>query len=410
MRVRLASLISPRRSLGVLGVALVVALVVVVVRQPAVPVSVHVVSAEPFVESVSEQGRTRLRERFTLSAPIDGYLRRVAVEPGDPVVSGQPLAAIEPLPAPALDARARRQAESTLDAAQARYEAAQADRDNLRSDLQLAESELRRQQALHAQQLISDADMDRLTSQRERARSALRAAEASVAARRSERDSAQLMLDVAEGVRDPDARRSVALTSPINGQVLQRHRCCEGPVRAGDAVLELGNLDDLEVHVDVLSADAVRIRPGMRVLIDGWGGEQTLEGRVRLIEPAGQTRVSALGVEEQRVAVAIALRSPREDRDGLGDGFRVDVRIVLWEGEAVLQVPGSALFRRDDAWSVLVVEDGRAKHRLVTPGRRSGLRTQIVDGLTAGEQVITHPDSRLQSGDRVRFDGMLNAL
>jgi HlyD family secretion protein len=400
----LATGFASRGVLIALAVVLAAALLAVLLRTPPLPVAVHSVRAEPFVEAVVAQGRTRLRERYTVSAPITGYLRRVTPEPGDAVQLGQGLFEIEPLPTPALDARARSQAEAALQAAQARYRAAQAERDNLQADLRLADSEFRRQEQLYAQQLISETQMDRLVSARDRARSALRAAEARVAASRSDRDYARLVLDVADGIRDPDARHALVLTAPIAGQVLHRHRCCEGPVQAGEPVLELGDLDELEVRVEVLSADAVKIRNGMRVLIDGWGGEPTLEGRVRRVEPAGFTKVSALGVEEQRVPVAVALETPRANWAGLGDGFRVDVRVVLWEADAVLQVPSNALFRRDERWSVFVVEDGRARLRTVGLGRRSGLRTQILAGLQAGESVIIHPDARIDVGTRVRVE------
>jgi len=396
---------------GARGVLVAVALVLsagllaMLLWTPPLPVAVHSVRAEPFVDAVVAQGRTRLRERYTVSAPITGYLRRVTPEPGDVVQLGQGLFAIEPSPPPALDARARGQAEAALQAAQARYQAAQADRDNLQADLRLADSEFRRQEQLFAQQLISETQMDRLVSARDRARSALRAAEARVVASRSERDYARLLLDVADGSRDADARHGLVLTAPIAGQVLHRHRCCEGPIQAGEPVLALGDLDELEVLVEVLSADAVKIRSGMRVLIDGWGGEQTLEGRVRRVEPAGFTKVSALGVEEQRVPVAVSLQTPRAAWSGLGDGFRVDVRVVLWEADAVLQVPSNALFRRDERWHVFVVENGRARLRTVELGRRSGLRTQVLDGLQAGQAVITHPDARIDAGTRVRIEG-----
>jgi HlyD family secretion protein len=194
------------------------------------------------------------------------------------------------------------------------------------------------------------------------------------------------------------------VAAPVGGVVLRRERCCEGVIQAGAPVLEIGRLEELEVRVDLLSMDAVRVEAGTRVIIEGWGGEAPLEGRVRRVEPAGFMRISALGVEEQRVPVLIEITSPREQWQDLGVGFRVEAQFVLWEGEDVLQVPGSALFRVDNHWRVFVMEGGRVRLRTVEPGRSSGLHTQVRAGLEAGERVVTHPGDRLADGVRVVVD------
>ncbi len=165
--------------------------------------------------------------------------------------------------------------------------------------------------------------------------------------------------------------------------------------------MTLGDLNSLQVEVDLLSPDAVRLRPGMAVELERWGGNDVLPGRVRRIEPAGFTHISALGVEEQRVWVIVDFESDREHWQDLGDGYRVEARFILWEGEDVLQIPASALFREEDTWSVYVIEDGEAVRRSVTPGRRSGLLTEIQSGLEPGEQVILHPGESIASGVRV---------
>jgi len=187
--------------------------------------------------------------------------------------------------------------------------------------------------------------------------------------------------------------------------VLTRHRCCEGSVVAGEPILELGSLHDLEVQVDLLSMDAVRVRPGMAVRLAGWGGEKALEGVVRRIEPAGFTRVSALGIDEQRVPVIIDFT---EDADpaalGLGSGFRVDAEFMIWQADEVLQLPTSALFRAGGEWVVFRVEESRARQVAVTPGRRSGLVTQVLEGLEAGDRIITHPGERVAEGVRLRVE------
>ncbi|MFW2134563.1 efflux RND transporter periplasmic adaptor subunit, partial [Ectothiorhodospira haloalkaliphila] len=213
--------------------------------------------------------------------------------------------------------------------------------------------------------------------------------------------SARLQLEIADGQRADEAIPALALEAPIDGVITRRHRRDEGPVQAGEAILELGNLDDLEVKVDLLSLEAVRVRPGMRVILERWGGGDPLEARVRRVEPAGFEKISALGVEEQRVWVWSRITSPRADWAHLGDGYRVEARFVIWEGEDVVHIPTSALFRDQDRWAVFVAEDGRARLRSVEPGRRSGLRTQVESGLEPGERVITHPGERVQDGVKV---------
>jgi HlyD family secretion protein len=180
--------------------------------------------------------------------------------------------------------------------------------------------------------------------------------------------------------------------------VLKRFRESEGVVNAGDSLLEIGSPRTLEVEVEVLSFDAVRISPGTRVFFERWGGEKPLEGRVRTIEPFGFTKVSALGVEEQRVLVIADFTDPRELWERLGDGYRVEAVFVLWENEDVLQVPASTLFRYADGWAVFVIEEGRARRRVVEVGHRSGLTAEIVSGLTASERVIPHPGNEIEDG------------
>ena len=186
--------------------------------------------------------------------------------------------------------------------------------------------------------------------------------------------------------------------------MINRHRCCEGPINAGEPVLELGDLSTLEVRIDLLSMDAVRVRPGMRVELERWGGGDTLDGEVRRVEPRGFERISALGVEEQRVPVLVRILSPRDPWEALGDGYRVEGRFILWEADRVRHIPTRALFREDDRWAVFVADDGRASLRTVDIGRRSGLRTQVLDGLEPGERVITHPSDRISHGTRIAAD------
>jgi HlyD family secretion protein len=393
------------RKIVLLAIGLLLVLVLIWALRPA-PVAVSVAVAErgPLVESIREEGRTRLRDTYTVSAPIDGYLHRVALEPGDEVSAGDVVFELEPPPAPALDARSQTQAREDLAAARARLEAARAARDNRISELELAEREYQRVARLHERELVPESELDRAATALERSRTALAAAEAAVEAARYEVENARAVLDVAEGARSEEDDRRLRVAAPVSGTVLDRQRCCEGVIRAGEPVLEIGELDELEVQVDLLSMDAVRVSPGMPVRIEHWGGERVLEGEVRRVEPSGFMRVSALGFEEQRVPVRVRLTSPREHWKGLGAGYRVEARFILWQGEDVLQIPASALFRAGEGWQVFRIDDGRIRRQAVEPGRRSGLMREIRSGLSAGDRVVSHPSDRLEDGLRVTLE------
>lgn len=391
---------SIRKKLLLTAAALgVVALLVLALRPSPVPVSVVEAQRAAFVETVEEEGVTELREPYVVSAPIAGYLQRVRLEPGDRVAAGDVLFTLESHPAPALDARSRRQATEALAAAQARLRSAEAQLQQQGALLELAEADMSRQQRLFEAGSVSREVLDRARSARDAARAAHQAVTHQKEVARFEVEAARAVLDIAEGARDEGERARLQVQSPLDGIVLRRHERHEGAVQAGQAVLEIGDLATLEARVDLLSMDAVRVREGMRVVIERWGGDRELEGHVRRVEPAGFMRISALGVEEQRVPVRVALGD--EARAHLGDGFRIEARFVLWEDDEVLQVPTSALFRDDDAWAVYVVADGRASLRAVVPGRRAGLWTQIEDGLASGEAVVTHPGDRIADGVRV---------
>lgn len=369
-----------------------------------VPVSTTQALARDFVESVEEEGRTRLRDTYTVSAPIAGYLQRVTLEPGDRVALDEVVARLEALPVPALDARSLEQARDQLAAAQARLRSAEANLLTAQAEARFAQSEFERYRQLYERNLIASTEMDRRTAERDRQRALASAAAHAVEVARFEVDTARAAIAIGSGERTVDEQLALDLRSPAPGVVLARHRCCEGAIGAGEPILVIGDMADLEVQVDLLSMDAVRVRPGMLVRIVGWGGDEVLEGRVRRVEPAGFTRTSALGVDEQRVPVIIDFDDLAEASTRLGVGFRVEAEFVLWQGDDVLQIPTSALFRHDDRWSVFVVEDGRARVRSVEPGRRAGLVTEIRSGLDAGNTIVTHPGDRVADGVRVRVD------
>ncbi len=391
-----------KRWILVLVALAALALLVLALRPSPTVVNSAVVVADRFVESVDEEGRTRLRDPYTISAPIAGYLQRVQPEPGDEVELGAVMFRMEPHPAPALDARSLEQARENLAAARARRQTAEANLETAFADAEFAASEYERYRELHERGLVSTAEMERARSTRDRQRAAARAAEHAVEVAGFEIESARALVDIASGERPPEDQPQLEVRSPIGGVVLRRHRCCEGAVAAGEPVLDVGSLADLEVQVDLLSMAAVRVRPDMRVEMTGWGGDQALMGTVRRVEPAGFTRVSALGVDEQRVPVIIDFDEPERAFEKLGVGYRVEAEFILWEGEEVLQVPTSALFRRDGEWHVFVVDNGRARLRRIETGRRSGLTVQVVEGLEPGEAVITHPGEQIGDGARVR--------
>ncbi|MFQ3789649.1 efflux RND transporter periplasmic adaptor subunit [Halomonas sp. A29] len=388
---------------GIAGLGLL-GLLVWALRPSPVPVNVARVTVGPFVDSIVEEGRTRLRNTWNVSAPITGYLQRVTLEVGDSIEEGQALFQLEPSPAPALDVRTRQQAEDNLQAAQARFQAAQANLETARADRRFAESEYQRYQQLQQRNLISTADLEQRQNQRDRLRAQENSASSGVEVARFEVESARALLAIASGQRSEADQPQLQVRAPISGLVLTRYRCCEGSVSAGDPILELGSLNDLEVQVDLLSMDAVRLRPGMAVNITGWGGEP-LTGEVRRIAPSGFTRTSALGVDEQRVPVTVDFSAGLDLAAlGLGSGFRVDAEFLIWEADQVLQIPTSALFRHDREWTVFVIEEGRATRRMVELGRRQGLVSQVRAGLNEGEILITHPGDRVAEGARVVID------
>lgn len=382
----------------VAAAALIVALFVYALRPQPALVDVAVVGRAPLTVAIEQQGIARVIDRYLVSAPVAGYLRRIQLRAGDLVERGQPLAWIAPSPATPLDPRARGQAEAQLGQARAAVAAAEAQRQASEAAAALAEAEYRRAQRQRQNGDISQEAFEQVRANTLQARAGLRSARFQVDVARYELAAAEAVLQAAA----LPAGDEVVVTAPISGRVLTVRQQSEAIVAPGQSLLELGDVGALEVAVDVLSSDAVRIRPGMSVRLQRWGGVE-LEGAVRTIEPAGFTKISALGVEEQRVWVIVDLLSPLPLWQRLGDAYRVEASFILWHGDDVLQVPEGALFRAGDGWAVFVVQGGRAELRQVRPGARAGLQAQILEGLQAGETVIVHPDTALAAGQRVSF-------
>lgn len=367
------------------------------------PVMVETAAVErgPLQVTVEEEGRTRVIDRFVLAAPVAGYLRRVELDPGDPVERDGELAWLEPLRPAVLDPRARAEAEARVSAARAAQARAESAVREVEAETELATGEFSRRESLLAQGLVSRSEFDQARSRLHALQAADRAARAAVEMARFELEAATAVLRISAAAESGELGETVAVRSPVDGRVLKVMQESAGVVSAGHALLEVGDTGRLEVEVEVLSRDAVRIEPGMRVLFERWGGEDMLEGVVRTVEPGGFTKISALGVEEQRVRVIADLSSPPEAWQRLGDGYRVEARFIVWERDDALTVPASALFRRDGDWAVFVVEDGRARFRPVQLGPGSGLRTEVIAGLAAGDQVVVHPADAIDDGVRV---------
>jgi HlyD family secretion protein len=367
-----------------------------------VPVEIAKVERGRLAVTVQEEAKTRVVDRYTVSAPVAGIARRVALEVGDRVSRGQALLDIDPAPPPFLDLRLRESAEAKVRAAEASLESAKEQARVAAARDEYARSTFERTAKLHESGFASRDALEAAESEARQARSALGSAESAVNVARSELEAARAGLISATAKAAPGSRERITVRSPVGGSVLAVLHKSEGAVREGEPLLSIGDPRSLEVEADVLSADAVRIRPGSRVLFTRWGGEPALEGKVRSVEPAGFTKISALGVEEQRVLVISDIVSPRETWARLGDGYRLEASFILWEGEGVLQVPAASLFRHGEGWAAFVADGGRARLRQVQVGHRSGQGAQVLSGLTEGSPVIVHPNEEIRDGSRIR--------
>jgi HlyD family secretion protein len=367
------------------------------------PVFVEAIVAKraPLTITIEEEGRTRVVDRYVISAPVDGVACRQNLDVGDEVTQGQVLLGITPLESQVLDPRSRAQTKAQVAAAESAVHAAEQQAEAAEAAAKLAVIEHKRLKPLVEKGVISTDAYDKAATQVQTTAAAQRSADFQVEVARYELQAATTVLEYTAADRGEPAER-MPVVSPIDGRVLKVVRECEGPVRTGDSLLEVGDPTVLEVEVDVLSADAVKIKPGMKVLFERWGGEAPLEGIVRIIEPVGFTKISALGVEEQRVLIISDFTSPAEQWQRVGDGYRVEAKFILWHQDDVLQVPASSLFRYQQGWAVFVIENNHAKRRVVKVGQRNGLTAQILEGVNEGEQVVNHPSDDVEDGRRVK--------
>ena len=385
----------------IIAAVVVLGLLVFAFRPLPVEVDTAAVTRGPLVVTVTAEGKTRIKERYVVSAPLAGQLLRIRHRPGDPVSAGETvLAAIEPGDPSLLDARTKAEIEARVKATDAARQQADAALERARSAHDLALKQWERVKG--ARPAVSVDELDTAEAKERVAADEVRAAEFGVRVAEFEHELAKAARTRTQPrlSADHDPER-FEIRSPIGGLVLRVFQESAAVVAGGTRLLELGDPRDLEMEIDVLSTDAVRMRPGARVIVDHWGGPEPLAGRVRVVEPAGFLKVSALGVEEQRVNVIADFTDPLEKRRPLGDAYRVEARIVISEGEG-LKVPAGAVFRRGGGWACFAVRDGRATLTEVGVGRTNGLETEILSGLGEGDTVVVHPSDRVADGATVR--------
>lgn len=385
-----------------LAVVLVLALVWLFRPKP-VAVDISEVREEALQVTISDEGEARVRDVFVVSAPVAGLMRRVELKAGDHVTANETsIARLEPSVPMFLDERAAAEARAGVDAANAATKFAQAQVVRAEAERDFAQSELQRLRALASRQSISQNDLDAAERRAKTATAAVAEAQASLRMRQSEHAQARAkLLNPTKATKVAKECDCILVSSPVSGSVLRVLQESEAVLAAGTPILEIGDPANMEVQVDLLSEEAVRVRAGQRVQINGWGGPGALAAVVRRVEPFAYTKISALGIEEQRVNVLIDLTEPRERWRRLGHGYRVQPSIVVWETKLAIQVPQSALFRDGEHWAVFAVENNIARLRQVVVGRHNETHVQIVSGLSPGQLIVVHPNDRIDDGTRI---------
>jgi HlyD family secretion protein len=363
------------------------------------PQPLHVTTATvtrgALTASVSGEGRTRVHDLFVVAAPVDGQLERIIVQPGDTIAPNDVVASIHPAASRPLDARSRAEASAAAAVASAAVARAEATKEEARVALEHATSQLETTRKLAEAGSAPSEELKHQGHEADMRRRALDAAIAAASEARAELARAQAVLGAASDTSAPTPVRS-----PATGRILRVLRESAGPIAAGTPLVEVGDVAHLELNADLLSSDAAEVRTGAAASITGWGGPQPLGARVRRIDPAAFTKISALGLEEQRVHVILDLSAPPPT--GLGHDYRVDVAVVVSESKDVLRVPSTALFRYGERWAVFRLVDGRARRTLVDVGPTDGTSTVLSSGLDAGDEVITQPSDAIDDGTRVR--------
>ena len=369
----------------------------------AILVDVERATLGQMISTVGDEGKTQIIDVYVVSAPVDGRLRRIEAEPGDLVVAGKTLVAeVEPTESHLLDPRSEAEAEAQLRAAGSAASLAEAELEKALAELRFAESELKRSGELAAKGTISVRDFEAAERAFDTSRAAMRVARANMQVRQYEleRARAQVMSPTEMAARR-ELCKCIDIHSPVDGQVLRVLRESEGFVRAGEGLIEIGNPQRLEIVADLLSTDAVKVKPGSAALIENWGGDTPLRARVRRVEPFGFTKISALGIEEQRVNVVLDIVSPRDEWEALGHGYQVDIRVILWQHDRVLRAPLTALFRDGEEWAIFVEESGKAAKRRIEIGHTTPKYAEIVNGLVENELIVVYPAGNIHDGTKI---------
>jgi HlyD family secretion protein len=362
-------------------------------RPKPVPVDVSQVTRGPMMVSVEEEGETRIHDHFIISAPVAGRLLRIQLDAGDAVQRGEVIARIVPAP---IEPRQRAELAAQLNAAQATTHEAQAQVERAQSEYEQARRDRSRAEQLAASGVISHEALEQAQTREVTDRKLLEAARRRLEAAKAQEAAAKARLLEAE--QSGESGSVVEVKSPLKGKVLRLLQQSERVVTPGTPLLDLGYSPQLEVVTDVLSTEAVKVHAGDPVLLEGWGGAKPIRARVRLVEPSGFTKISALGIEEQRVNIVIDFVDPPGP---LGDGYRVEARIIVWQQDDVVKLPASALFRHGDSWAVFTAENGRARLRDVRIGHRNSSEAEVLGGIDVGRPVILHPTNQIQDGIRV---------
>lgn len=392
------------------AVVLVAGSLVIAFRPSPTLVDTATVQQGRMIVTINEEARTEVKETYVVSAPVAGELQRVTLHPGDPVVKDETVVArMLPMNPSALDVRTREQAQAAVHAAEAALRVARADLNAARAKHEFALAELERTKTLIAREIVSEVALQRADQAARVAKATVETAVAAIAQREAELNNARARLigfeDQALAAAlgtEVQPVHSIPLRSPIDGTVLKVVTTSEKSLIAGEPILEIGDVrNDLEVVAELLSPDAVQVRTGNPVIITNWGGPGDLHGVVTRIDPYGYTKFSALGVEEQRVETRIDFTDPGQERGNLGHGYRVEVRIVVWERDDAVMVPSAALFRQGTDWAVFVISDGVARQRVIGIGRNNGIEAEVLAGLDPGERVVLFPSSTLTDGARV---------
>jgi HlyD family secretion protein len=385
-----------------------VVVLAMLLRPRAELVDVVQVQMAPMLVTIDEEGETRTREVFTISAPVGGRLLRTSLREGDLVVANQtPVAQIEPSEPEFLDPRSQAQGEATRDAASAALALAAAELKQAEAERDFATAEVQRFHELFSKGTVPKQQVEDAERAAQSTLAAVEAAQAGLSVRHFELNRAEASLITPAGAHEAHGAwcECVTVRSPVDGRVLRVHHKSETIVSPGTPLIEVGDPHDLEIVADYLSIDAVKIQAGQPAFIDGWGQDVRLQAVVQRVEPYAVMKVSALGIEEQRVNVILDIIDPVEKWATLGHGYRVESRIIAWQADAVKTVPLTALFRQGRDWAVFVDDDKTAVLRMVEIGHTAGLTVEITDGLEIGEWVVMHPNDRLDDGSRLRRRG-----